>query len=83
MAFKSCAITTSIIGADDDHIHCFKEGQPCEAGKQLLEDEMKNFRKSIEDDPFASDEDEEEEDNNELPIEEDDDQEEDSASDKD
>ena len=73
-SFMSCAITTSTTGSDDTKIHCFKPGQPCEAGRSVLEDEMKKSSTSDPDDsdPFASDSDEEEELENELCIEEDD-----------
>ena len=72
-SFMSCAITTSTSGSDDDQIHCFKLGQPCEAGKSLLAEEMEKLNLTDVDDeadPFASDEDEEEELSNELWIDE-------------
>ena len=61
-SFLSCAITTSLDGTDDDQIHCFKPGQPCAAGWELLAEESKRAQELAEiiDDPFASDEDEEE-----------------------
>ena len=38
-SFLSCAITTSLDGSDDEKIHCFKTGQPCAAGHELLAEE--------------------------------------------
>ena len=75
-SFKSCAITSSTDGCDDDSIHCFKPGQPCEAGRKVLLEEMGKFvadrdRVSIED-PFASDDDGEEDEVNEVLVSEDD-----------
>ena len=61
-----------ISGNDDDQIHCFKPGQPCEAGRSVLADEMKKPTSDYDDDdtdPFASDNDEEEQLENELCIE--------------
>ena len=74
-SFMSCAITTSPSGSDDDQIHCFKPGQPCEAGRSVLAEAMEKLNSSLDsgdaDDPFASDEDEDEVFSNELVIEED------------
>jgi len=33
-SFKSCGVTIATSGAEDDLIHCFKEGQPCADGKK-------------------------------------------------
>ena len=73
-SFASCAITISTDGSEDEKIHCFKSGQPCEEGRSVLAEKMKNFgtHSNNTDDPFSSDEDLEETDNNELCIEEDD-----------
>ena len=75
-SFASCAITISNDGSEDEKIHCFKSGQPCEEGSTVLAEKMKNFAthsNELEtDDPFSSDEDPEETDDNELCIEEDD-----------
>ena len=75
-SFLSCAITTPTSGSKDDRIHCFKPGQPCEAGKAMLVEEMKKLNLSLDGDaistdPFASDCDEGEDENNEIYIEED------------
>ena len=69
-SFLSCAITTSLDGKQDDQIHCFKPGQPCAAGREVLAEETKRAQELAEgiDDPFASDEDEEENDENEAII---------------
>ena len=42
-SFITCAITTSTDGSDDNHIHCFKAGQPCAAGKSRLEEETRKL----------------------------------------
>ena len=63
-SFMSCAITTFPSGSDDDQIHCFKPGQPCEAGRSVLAEAMEKLNSSLDsgdaDDPFASNEDEDE-----------------------
>ena len=61
-SFRSCAITTNPDGSDDDDIHCFKVGQPCEAGRRVLREQMAELEAEQLDqsDPFASDVDEEE-----------------------
>ena len=38
-SFLSCAITSSLDGKQDCQIHCFKPGQPCAAGRELLAEE--------------------------------------------
>ena len=62
-------------GQDDHEIHCFKPGQPCEAGRGALEQVMLSFNAdglddSDEDDPFASDVDEDENERNQFYIDE-------------
>ena len=73
-SFALCAITISPDGSEDEKIHCFKPGQPCEEGRSVLAEKIKNFgtHANETDDPFSSDEDPEETDNNELCIDEDD-----------
>ena len=73
-SFASCAITTLPDGSDDENIHCFKPGEPCEEGRSLLADKMKTFgtdHETNDDDPFSLDEDPEELENNEICIDED------------
>ena len=71
-SFKSCAITTRVDGSEDDVIHCFKENQPCAAGRSLLAQEMEKFDADNDDsDPFAVNSDEEETENNEVCIDDD------------
>ena len=68
-SFLSCAITTSTDGSDDDKIHCFKPGQPCAAGRIMLEEETKKAQEVDDDrDPFVSDIDNEESKENEVTI---------------
>lgn len=76
-SFLSCAITTALDGKEyDDEIHCFKSGQPCQAGRVVLQQKMVKFLSSDDDDdnsnPFASDDDEEETESNELLVDDDD-----------
>ena len=75
-SFLSCAITTSTDGSQDEEIHCFKPGQPCQEGRGVLQEATQRI--SVQeseniDDPFASDADDEEDGTNEAHIEEDDD----------
>ena len=76
-SFLSCSITTSLDGTDDDKIHCFKPGQPCAAGRELLAEETRRAQQEAEsdplDDPFVPDEDEKENENNGAIIDDDDD----------
>ena len=36
-SFKLCALNLATEGAEDEKTHCFKEGQPCHKGKEILE----------------------------------------------
>ena len=36
-SFKSCALNLAVDGTEDSMIHCFKKGQPCEAGSDQLQ----------------------------------------------
>ena len=38
--FKSCALNLAIDGAEDEKIHCFREGQSCQKGKEILESQL-------------------------------------------
>ena len=72
-SFISCVITTSTDGSDDNGLHCFKAGQLCAAGKNMLEEETKKLQVSgsvecLIQDPFASDDDSDESSNNEACI---------------
>ncbi len=68
-SFKSCAITTPVDGSEDNAIHCFKEDQPCTAGRSLLAQEMEKLDDDNNSDPFAAiSDDEEETENNEICI---------------
>ena len=39
-SFKSCALNLAVDGTEDSKIHCFKEGQPCEAGSEQLQAQL-------------------------------------------
>ena len=75
-SFLSCAITTQLDGSDDNQIHCFKPGEPCEGGRDVLAEKMQHFMADPDeiDDPFSSDEDQQETENNEICIDYDDDE---------
>ena len=70
-SFKSCAITTSTDGSEDDKIHCFQPSQPCSEGRTLLEQETAELSRPqtvITEDPFESDEDDDETNANEIVV---------------
>ena len=74
-SFTSCAITTSTNGSEDEKIHCFKLGQPLEAGRSVLKNETAKLNSvtiNIDKDyPFATEDEEIE--NNEAIVDDDDD----------
>ena len=39
-SFKSCGLNINVDGSEDDAIHCFKESQPCAAGREMLKSQM-------------------------------------------
>ena len=43
-SFKSCALNINVDGSEDDVIHCFKESQPCEAGREMLKSQIEVSR---------------------------------------
>ena len=45
----SCGLTTALDGSEDDRIHCFKEGQPCRSGREMLSEQMKLMHETEED----------------------------------
>ena len=50
-SFTSCGLTNALDGTEDDKIHCFKEGQPCKSGREMLSEQMKLMHET-EEDPF-------------------------------
>ena len=50
-SMKSCALALTVDG-DDGLITCFKEGKKCEAGRALLESQMRLFIDNVHKDPF-------------------------------
>ena len=52
-SFKSCGLKINVDGSEHDAIHCFKEWQPCAAGRQMLKSQMEVL-KDLEDEtnPF-------------------------------
>ena len=85
-SFTFCAITTSISGSEDEKIHCFKPGQPCEEGRSVLAKEMNTLfahsNQDSDEESFSSDEDDEETENNEACIDEDDEENDEDADDQ-
>ena len=39
-SFKSCALNLNTDGSEDDLIHCFKEKEPCKAGREILKSQL-------------------------------------------
>jgi hypothetical protein len=54
-SFKACALNINVDGSEDYVIHCFKENQPCAAGREMLKSQMEVSR-DLEDEtnPFLS-----------------------------
>ena len=53
-SFKSCALNLNTDGSEDDLIHCFKEKEPCKAGREILKSQLSILtEKDI--DPFEID----------------------------
>ena len=73
-SFSSCAITTSTDGSQDNEIHCFKPGQPCAGGKNVLAEATRTLVSSASENeheyPFADVDNEEEAEANEACIDE-------------
>ena len=51
-SFKSCGLTVALDGSEDDHIHCFKEDQPCHSGLARIKTVQHAIAQSRERDPF-------------------------------
>ena len=39
-SIESCALSFPIDGSTDDVIHCFKEGEPCRQGREVLRSQL-------------------------------------------
>ena len=39
-SFTSCGLNINVDGSEDDTVHCFKEAQPCAAGREMLKSQM-------------------------------------------
>ncbi|KAL2091434.1 hypothetical protein ACEWY4_013697 [Coilia grayii] len=72
-SFKECGLTVAPDGSEDHFIHCFKEGEPCAAGKAMLVQARQGLQ--VDDGEAEQQEDEGEEFENELVVEDDDDEE--------
>ncbi|KAL2102513.1 hypothetical protein ACEWY4_001681 [Coilia grayii] len=72
-SFKVCGLTVAPVGSEDHFIHCFKEGEPCAAGKEMLVQVRQGLQ--VDDGEAEQQEDEGEEFENELVVEDDDDEE--------
>ena len=54
--FRSCALTLPNDGQEDDQISCFKPGRPSEAGREILNQQMKLLTdESFHINPFSRD----------------------------
>ena len=54
-SFKSCALTVTVDGSEDDEISCFKPDKPCSDGRKRLSDQMCLLNDtSLDQDPFQS-----------------------------
>ena len=51
-SFKTCALNLPVDGSEDHFIHCFKEGQPCEAGARHLQSQLSVLQECDRPDPF-------------------------------
>lgn len=69
MHFKVCGLTLPADGSEDDLIHCFREGQPCPAGKDMLARARQREMAGVEEGGMEEEEnDSEEEFENELVV---------------
>lgn len=66
-----CGLTVAADGSEDHLIHCFKEGQPCQAGRDLLVRARGEAAEAFEEEHES---DEEQEFKNKLVIEDEDDE---------
>lgn len=53
-SFKSCALNLAVDGSQDSEIHCFKRGQPCEAGAEQLKAQLSVLDEQTLPDPFQA-----------------------------
>ena len=53
-SFRSCALTVNVDGSEDESIHCFKKGEPCEAGLERLKDTIESIEQSQVGNPFEN-----------------------------
>ena len=52
-SMKSCGLALSVDGSQDEQISCFKQGENCEAGRDLLKNQMLYFAdKDLDRNPF-------------------------------
>lgn len=55
-SFKSCALNLIFDGSENSKIHCFKKGQPCEAGADQLEAQLSVLNEANLPNPFPFEE---------------------------
>ena len=53
-SFVSCALIIAVHGSDDDKIHCFKKGQLCKKGSEILCEQL-NVINEVENNLFVLD----------------------------
>ncbi|KAG1968293.1 pogo transposable element with KRAB domain [Pimephales promelas] len=69
-SFKVCGLTVASDGSEDHLIHCFKEGEPCASGRELLaQARQAELAEASEEEDEMEESDEEEEFSNELVVE--------------
>ncbi|KAK0155316.1 Pogo transposable element with KRAB domain [Merluccius polli] len=73
ISFKVCGLTVAADGSEDHLIHCFKEGEPCASGRELLSQARQGELVEI-GEGEEEEGDDEEEFNNKLVVEDDDDE---------
>ena len=56
-SFFCCGVTCAIDGSEDDKITCFKAGQPCSEGRDMLKNQHELLLSSDEENPFISEDD--------------------------
>ena len=51
---KTLTLTVDVDGSEDESIHCFKKGEPCEAGLERLEATIEFIEQSQVGNPFEN-----------------------------
>ena len=51
-SFKSCSLNLTVDGSEESEFHCFKKGQPCEAGAEQLDAQLSVLNEPNHTNPF-------------------------------